>query len=287
MQPIVIKRIYFFKNLKNSKEALVGALILFIFLLSAIFAPYIAQHDPLAQDISKRLMPPFSQENGKAPFYLGTDQLGRDILSRIIYGGRITLFVGFVCACIASVVGSLLGVVAGYFGGKLDSIIMRIADVQLSFPFIILAIALVAVFGPNLTNIVIILGLTSWVRFARVVRADAMLLRELDYVSAAVAIGANHARIVFRHIIPNIISPIIVVATLEIPRMILMEAGLSFLGLGIQPPKPSWGSMASDGRVYINIAWWVTTFPGLAIMLVVLSVNLMGDWLRDELDVRI
>ena len=261
-------------------------LILTVFLISALFAPYIAPHDPLAQDLPSRLKPPGSYEKG-AYCFLGTDQLGRDILSRVIYGGRITLFVGFACAIIGSIVGSFLGVIAGYFGGKLDSIIMRIADVQLAFPFIILAIALVALFGPNLTNIVIILGLTSWVRFARVVRADALLLRELDYITASIAIGSSHKRIIFRHMLPNIISPIIVVMTLEIPRMILMEAALSFLGLGIQPPEPSWGSMASDGRVYINVAWWLTTFPGLAIMLVVLSVNLMGDWLRDELDVKI
>ncbi len=277
----------FYKSIKKSKEALIGLLLLITFILSAVFAPHLAPHDPLNQDLSKRLMPPSWQEKGAPSFFLGTDQLGRDILSRIIYGGRVTLFVGFICAFIACIVGSLLGVISGYFGGKIDSAIMRVADVQLSFPFIILAIALVAVFGPNLTNVVIILGLTSWVRFARIVRADTLLVRELDYVSAAVAIGASHARIVFRHIIPNVVSPIIVVGTLEIPRMILMEAALSFLGLGIQPPTPSWGSMASDGRVYMNIAWWLTTFPGLAIMLVVLSVNLVGDWLRDELDVKI
>lgn len=281
-----IRKNRFYKSLKKSKEALVGLLILTTFLISALFAPYISPHDPFDQDLSRRLKPP--GWNGKGAYHiLGTDQLGRDILSRIIHGARITLFVGFVCAIIASIVGSFLGVISGYFGGKIDSIIMRIADVQLAFPFIILAIALVAVFGPNLINIVIILGLTSWVRFARVVRADALLLREFDYVTASAAIGSSHKRIIFRHILPNIISPIIVVITLEIPRMILMESALSFLGLGIQPPEPSWGSMASDGRVYINVAWWLTTFPGIAIMLVVLSVNLMGDWMRDELDVKI
>jgi peptide/nickel transport system permease protein len=281
-----IRKNRFYRSLKKSKEALVGSLILTTFFISAILAPYICPHDPFDQDLSNRLAPPGWNEKGTYHI-LGTDQLGRDIFSRIIHGARITLFVGFVCAIIASIVGSFLGVIAGYFGGKIDSIIMRIADVQLAFPFIILAIALVAVFGPSLSNIVIILGLTSWVRFARVVRADALLLREFDYVTASTAIGSSHKRIIFRHILPNIISPIIVVMTLEIPRMILMEAALSFLGLGIQPPEPSWGSMASDGRVYINVAWWLTTFPGIAIMLVVLSVNLMGDWLRDELDVKI
>jgi peptide/nickel transport system permease protein len=256
-------------------------MVLAAFIMSGLLAPYILPYDPLAQELSNRLEPP-SFDN-----FLGTDQLGRDILSRLIDGGRITLFVGFTCATIASILGSILGLISGYFGGKLDSVIMRIADVQLAFPFMILAIALVAAFGPSLTNIVIILGLTSWVRFARVVRADTLLLREFDYITAATAIGSRHSRVIFRHILPNVISPIIVVMTLEIPRMILMESALSFLGLGVQPPQPSWGSMASEGRVYINVAWWLTTFPGLAIMLVVLSVNLIGDWLRDELDVRI
>jgi len=275
------------KHLFDSKEAFIGALLILLFVSTALLAHFISPHDPLHQDLTKRLLPPFWQTGGDPSFLLGTDALGRDILSRIIYGGRVTLFVGFICASIACVVGSLLGIIGGYLGGKVDNFIMRIADIQLSFPFIILAIALVAAFGPNLFNIVIILGLTSWVRFARVVRADTMLLREQDYVAAAVAIGASRVRIVLRHILPNVVSSIIVVGTLEVPRLILMEATLSFLGLGIQPPLPSWGSMASDGRVYISAAWWLCTFPGLAIMLVVLSVNLLGDWLRDELDVRI
>jgi peptide/nickel transport system permease protein len=275
------------KHLIGNKEAFIGAFIVVTFICTSIFAPVISPHDPLLQDLTKRLVPPFWQSGGNPTFLLGTDQLGRDILSRIMHGGKITLFVGFICASIACIIGSLLGIICGYLGGRIDSLVMRIADVQLSFPFIILAIALVAAFGPNLFNIVVILGLTSWVRFARVIRADTMLLREQDYIAAATAIGASHSRIVFRHILPNVVSSIIVVGTLEVPRLILMEATLSFLGLGIQPPLPSWGSMASDGRVYISAAWWLCTFPGLAIMTVVLSVNLLGDWLRDELDVRI
>ncbi|MBE0592709.1 MAG: ABC transporter permease, partial [Gemmatimonadales bacterium] len=210
-----------------------------------------------------------------------------DVLSRIIHGGRITLLVGFMCALIACVVGTVLGMVAAYAGGWIDSAIMRIADVQLSLPFIILAIALVAVVGPSLLNIIIVLGLTSWVRFARVVRAETLVVRELDYVTAAVALGAGHWRILLHHVLPNVASSIIVVATLEIPRLILMEAALSFLGLGVQPPMPSWGSMVSEGRTYIATAWWLTTLPGLAITMVSLSVNLIGDWLRDALDVRL
>jgi len=275
------------RSLVRSREALLGALIVVMFVVTAIGAPVVAPLDPLSQSLQDRLLPPVWQDGGSAAHLLGTDQLGRDVLSRIIYGGRITLLVGFMCALIACVVGTVLGMVAAYAGGWIDSAIMRIADVQLSLPFIILAIALVAVVGPSLLNIIIVLGLTSWVRFARVVRAETLVVRELDYVTAAVALGAGHWRILLHHVLPNVASSIIVVATLEIPRLILMEAALSFLGLGVQPPMPSWGSMVSEGRTYIATAWWLTTLPGLAITMVSLSVNLIGDWLRDALDVRL
>lgn len=275
------------RSLVRSREALLGALIVVMFVVTAIGAPVVAPLDPLSQSLQDRLLPPVWQDGGSAAHLLGTDQLGRDVLSRIIHGGRITLLVGFMCALIACVVGTVLGMVAAYAGGWIDSAIMRIADVQLSLPFIILAIALVAVVGPSLLNIIIVLGLTSWVRFARVVRAETLVVRELDYVTAAVALGAGHWRILLHHVLPNVASSIIVVATLEIPRLILMEAALSFLGLGVQPPMPSWGSMVSEGRTYIATAWWLTTLPGLAITMVSLSVNLIGDWLRDALDVRL
>jgi len=275
------------RRLVWTAEAIVGVMVLLGFGLAAAGAPWVAPRDPLKQNIERRLLPPAWYDRGELSHALGTDPLGRDILSRIVVGGRISLGVGLVGACLGAVAGVGLGVVAGYFGGRVDALVMRVADVQLAFPFILLAIALVAALGPSLVNIVLVLGLTSWVRFARVVRADALALREGESIAAIVALGARHTRVIIRHILPNIMSPIVVVATLEIPRMILMEAALSFLGLGIQPPAASWGSMVSDGRRYLEIAWWVATFPGLAIMLVVLSVNLLGDWIRDTLDVRL
>lgn len=275
------------RRLVWTAEAIVGVVVLLGFGLAAAGAPWVAPRDPLKQNIERRLLPPVWYDRGEFSHALGTDPLGRDILSRIVVGGRISLGVGLVGACLGAIVGVGLGVVAGYFGGRVDALVMRVADVQLAFPFILLAIALVAALGPSLVNVVLVLGLTSWVRFARVVRADALALREGESVAAIVALGAGHTRVIARHVLPNIMSPIVVVATLEIPRMILMEAALSFLGLGIQPPAASWGSMVSDGRKYLEIAWWVATCPGLAIMLVVLSVNLLGDWIRDSLDVRL
>ncbi|OWT65890.1 peptide ABC transporter permease [Candidimonas nitroreducens] len=265
---------------------MVGVAIVLAVIVAAVAAPYLSPADPLAQNLSHRLLPPFWEKLGSTAHFLGTDQLGRDVLARLLYGARITLLVGFVCTFIAGTVGTMLGIIAAYIGGRVDALIMRLADIQLSLPFIILAIALVAALGPSLFNIIIVLGLTSWVRFARVVRAETLVVRELNYIEAAHALGAGAWRIVRHHILPNVASPIIVVATLEIPRLILMEASLSFLGLGVQPPTPSWGSMVSEGRSYLDVAWWLTTVPGLAITVVVLSVNLVGDWLRDSLDVR-
>lgn len=274
------------RRLRWNVEAVVGLLVLLGFGVGAAAAPWVAPRDPLQQRVEKRLLPPVWDARGDPAYVLGTDAVGRDVLSRIVHGGRISLGVGFVGAGLGAIVGVTLGLIAGYFGGRLDAVLMRVADVQLAFPFIILAIALVAALGPSLVNIVVVLGLTSWVRFARVVRADTLVLRELESVAAVVALGGGHTRVLLRHVLPNLVSPIAVVTTLEIPRMILMEAALGFLGLGIQPPAASWGSMVSDGRRYLEVAWWVATFPGLAIMLVVLSVNLLGDWTRDTLDVR-
>lgn len=275
------------RGLTGSAEAAVGVAIVVSFAFAALAAPYLSSADPITQDLTQRLLPPFWRDGGSNAHILGTDQLGRDILARLLYGGRITLLVGFVCTFIAGVVGTLLGIIAAYAGGRVDALIMRIADVQLSLPFIVLAIALVAALGPNLFNIIIILGLTSWVRFARVVRAEALVIRELNYIEATIALGAGPWRVIWRHILPNVASSIIVVATLEIPRLVLMEAALSFLGLGVQPPTPSWGAMVSEGRSYLEVAWWLTAIPGIAITLVALSVNLIGDSLRDSLDVRI
>ncbi len=268
-------------GLKKSRSAQFGLVIIFLFIFMAIFAPLISPYDPLIQDISQRLKPPSMAHP------LGTDQLGRDVLSRVIYGSRISLIVGFSAVFISGIIGITLGMVSGFYGKWVDTIIMRLADIQLSLPFILLAIAIMAVLGPGLKNIILVLGITGWVIYARIVRGETLKTRNIDFVNAALALGNNDIRIIFRHILPNVLASAIVVATLEMARMIIMEAALSFLGLGIQPPTSSWGTMVADGRDYITNAWWLITFPGLAIMITVLGINLFGDWLRDSLDPKL
>jgi peptide/nickel transport system permease protein len=275
------------RSLFKSKAALGGLIILFMVIASAILAPYLVPHDPIAQDINNRLKPPVWDPKGSWEHLLGTDQLGRDILSRLIYGSRISLIVGLSAVLISGTIGILIGLIAGYYGGWLDDIFMRLADIQLAFPFILLSIAVIAVLGPSLRNIIIILGITGWVVYARVIRAEVLSVRELEFIQAVHALGGQNLRILFRHILPNVISPGIVIATLEVARMIILESALSFLGLGVQPPTPTWGGMLNDGRQYLYNAWWLATFPGLAIMLTVLGINLLGDWIRDTLDPRL
>ncbi len=270
-----------FLGLKKSKSAQFGLVIIFLFIFVAIFAPIISPYSPVDQDISQRLKPPSRLHP------LGTDQLGRDILSRIIYGSRISLIVGFSAVFISGIIGITLGMVSGFYGGKVDAVIMRLADIQLSLPFILLAIAIMAVLGPGLRNIILVLGITGWVIYARIVRGETLQTKNVDFVQAAVSLGNRDIRILFKHILPNVLASAIIVATLEMARMIIMEAALSFLGLGIQPPTPSWGSMVADGRDYITNAWWLITFPGLAIMITVLGINLFGDWLRGSLDPKL
>jgi peptide/nickel transport system permease protein len=227
-------------------------------------------------------------QEGAAPQYLlGTDHLGRDIVSRLIYGARISIVVSVSAVALSAILGTLIGLFSGFYGGKVDNIFMRLADVQLAFPFILLAIAIIAVLGPNLQNIIIVMGITGWVIYARVVRAEVLSLREKEFITSVRALGGSNRRIIFKHLLPNVIPPIIVIITLEMARMIIMEAALSFLGLGIQPPTPTWGGMLADGRVYLATSWWLATFPGLVIMLVVLGINLLGNWLRDILDPRL
>jgi peptide/nickel transport system permease protein len=275
------------RKLLENKGAVFGLIMVLGIIFSAAFAPLLSPHDPILQDVEKRLIPPMGQDGADSQYLLGTDHLGRDIVSRLIYGARISIVVSVSAVALSALLGTLIGLLSGFYGGKVDNIFMRIADVQLAFPFILLAIAIIAVLGPNLQNIIIVMAITGWVIYARVVRAEILSLREKEYVTAVRALGGSNSRIIFNHLLPNVIPPIIVIITLEMARMIIMEAALSFLGLGIQPPTPTWGGMLADGRVYLSTSWWLATFPGLVIMLVVLGINLLGNWLRDILDPRL
>lgn len=269
-------------SLWENKRGLIGCVIVLCVVFIAIFAPLISPLDPLAQDLSLRLKPPGWHE-GNATYWLGTDQLGRDIASRIIYGSRISLVVSLSAVLVGAILGISVGLVSGYFRGTIDAVIMRLADIQLAFPFILLIIAVVAVLGPSLINIVAVLGITGWVVYARIVRSEVLSLREREFITAAKALGCTNFKIIATHLFPNVGASCIVIATLEIARMILIESALSFLGLGVQPPTPSWGGMLADGRVYLYTSWWLPTFPGLVLMVTILGVNLVGDWLRDFL----
>jgi peptide/nickel transport system permease protein len=275
------------RKLLENKGAVFGLIMVLAVIFSAIFAPLLSPQDPIFQDVEKRLIPPLGQTGADPRYLLGTDQLGRDIVSRLIYGARISLVVSISAVAFSGILGTIIGLLSGFYGGKVDSIFMRIADVQLAFPFILLAIAIIAVLGSSLPNIIIVMGITGWVIFARVVRAEVLSLREKEFITSVRALGGSNSRIIFNHLFPNVIPPCIVIVTLEMARMIIMEAALSFLGLGIQPPTPTWGGMLADGRVYLATSWWLATFPGLAIMLVVLGINLLGNWLRDILDPRL
>ena len=270
------------RNLTKNKAVPVGLAVLLAIVTAALFAPFLAPQDPNETDVARRLVSP-----GEFGNLLGTDNLGRDILSRIIYGARVSLIVGVLGVLSSGIFGVLIGAISGYYGGKLDDVGNWIMNVQLTIPFILLAIALVTIFGPGLRNMIIVLAITQWVIYARVIRGSVLAVKEADFVEAARAIGASQARILIRHILTNSLAPLIVVATFQLARLVLYEASLSFLGLGVPSNTPSWGSMISDGRAYLATAWWVSTLPGVAIMLFVLSVNILGDWLRDEMDPRL
>ena len=270
-----------------SFRALFGITVLVIMSGAALLAPQIAPWDPGRQMLMKRLRPPAWEARGLREHPLGTDHLGRDILSRIVYGGRISLGVGLSAVTLSAFIGVTLGLLAGFHGGRTDAVVMRVADVFLSIPYILLAMGVVFALGPSLLNVILVMAVTRWVQFARIVRADVLSIREREFVSGARARGNRSLRLLLRHVLPNALTPIIVVATLELAFMIIYESALSFLGLGVQPPTPTWGWMLSDGRNYLATAWWLATFPGLAIMLTVLAVNLLGDWLRDTLDPRL
>ncbi|MDQ6740292.1 MAG: ABC transporter permease, partial [Actinomycetota bacterium] len=266
---------------------LVGLLLVCVFVIAAVSAPLIEPNDPQVQDIARRLRPPgYLDRQTSTIFWLGTDGLGRDVLSRLIEGARVSLLVGVGGAGIAAVLGTLLGLTAGYAGGWLDSVIMRLVDVWQAIPFTILAIAVVVILGPSLGNVIFVLGITSWVTYARVVRGETLSQRSGEIVLAARVLGAGPVRIVLRHVLPQVSASVIVLSSLLVGSMILFEASLSFLGLGVQPPTPSWGNMVLDGVEPIRTAWWVSFFPGLAILLSVMGINLLGDGLRDALDPR-
>lgn len=269
------------KQLLRNRRAVVGGIILLVIITMAIFAPYVATHDPVKQNIRNQLKPP-SREH-----IFGTDQFGRDIFSRVVYGARLSLRVGFLSISFALVVGGLLGLVSGYFGGWMEMIIMRLIDILLALPGFLLALAIVAALGPGLENVVMAIGVSYVPSFARMMRSSVLATRELDYVGAAQALGASDSRIIFLHILPNSISPIIVLTTLSMAGAILSAAGLSFLGLGAQPPTPEWGSMIATARPFIRVSHWSVTIPGLAIFITVMCLNLVGDGLRDALDPRL
>ena len=270
-----------------SFRAVFGLTVLLCIGGAALLAPQIAPWDPARQMLLKRLRPPMWEARGLREHPLGTDHLGRDILSRILYGGRISLGVGLSAVTLSCLLGVTLGLLAGFHGGRTDAFIMRVVDVFLAIPYILLAMGVVFALGPSLLNVILVMAMTRWVQFARIVRADVLSIREREFVSGARARGNRSTRLLLRHVLPNALTPIIVVATLELAFMIIYESALSFLGLGVQPPTPTWGWMLSDGRNYVATAWWLATFPGLAIMLTVLAVNLLGDWLRDTLDPRL
>lgn len=271
------------RRLKRNKMAILGLVILVILVLLAVFADVIANYDNVVikQNLAHRLQGP------SAAHWLGTDEFGRDIFARLVHGTRVSLQVGIVAVGISIVIGGILGAVAGYYGGKLDNTIMRVMDIFLAVPSILLAIAIVSALGPSIINLMLAISISSVPSYARIVRASVLSIRDQEFIEAAKAIGASNTRIIFRHIIPNSLAPVIVQATLGVASAILSTAGLSFIGLGIQPPAPEWGSMLSGGRQYLRYAWWVTTFPGVAIMITILSLNLLGDGLRDALDPRL
>lgn len=273
----------FFKLILNNYPVLLSIIFLLLIIISGLFSPQLAPHDPMKQNLINSLQPPFWSEGGDIKFPLGTDHLGRDILSQIIYGSRISLAVSISAVFLSGFFGAMIGLLSAYWGGIFEDLVMRVVDVQMAFPFILLALIVLAVLGPGFINIIIVLLLTNWIYYARISRAEVLHIKETEYVQAAMALGSSNIRIMVRHILPNMVNPLIVLATLRIASMVLMESSLSFLGLGITG-VPTWGSMLSNGRHYITVAYWMTTFPGLAIFFTVLSVNLLGDWVRDVTD---
>jgi len=271
----------FWRRFLENRMAVAGSVVVLALFVVSLFAPWLAPYDPSAIDLEKVLMPPSGDH------WLGTDPLGRDVLSRMIWGARISLKVGFVATGIAILIGAVLGAVAGYYGGWTDAVIMRFVDIMLCFPAFFLILAVIAILEPSIWNIMLIIGVTGWMGITRLVRADFISLKERDFVLAARVIGASDFRIIFVHILPNAMASILVTATLGVAGAILTESALSFLGIGVQPPTPSWGNILTAGKDNIDIAWWLSLYPGLAILVTVLGYNLLGEGLRDALDPRL
>jgi peptide/nickel transport system permease protein len=271
-------------SLSHHPLALIGLVLVSIMILTAIAAPLIAPMDPRTQSIGNRLLAPMERNRDGELHVLGTDNLGRDILSRVIYGSRISLAASFTAVLITAFVGLMLGLVSGYVGRWIDSVLMALVNLQLAFPFMLLALAIIALLGANLVNLVIVFVVTGWPIYARTIRAAVLGLKEREFVEAARAIGGSHSRIILRHLLPNVVSPLTVLASFMVAQLIILEAALGFLGLSVQPPTPTWGNMLADGRQYIQDAWWLSAFPGIAIMITAAGVNFIGDGLRDILD---
>jgi peptide/nickel transport system permease protein len=263
------------------------ALLMLLLVVPAVLAPLVAPYDPLKGSLAKRLKPPVWQEGGSFDNVLGTDKLGRDILSRMIHGARVSLMVSLVAIFVGGIIGTALGLISGYFGGKTDALIMRLVDISLSLPTILLALVLVAAVGPSFGTVIGVLVVLLWARYARLVRGETFSIKHRDFIARARVAGASHTRIMTRYIFPNVVNSLIVLATLQVGYVILLESALSFLGAGLPRPTPAWGLMIADGRELIVTAWWVSMFPGLAIMFTVLALNLLGDWLRDHLDPKL
>ncbi len=272
---------------KLRRAPLMPLLIISLLVLTSVFANFITTYSPTEPSLEKRLIPPFWMKGGSLSYPLGTDPLGRDILTRIIYGARVSLAVSFMTIFFAGFFGVLVGLISGYYGGWLDSVSMRIVDATVSLPTILLAIILVVIFGGGLMNVVIAIAMLQWARYARVIRGEVLSLKQKEFIAQARIAGCSGLRILLVHLFPNVVNTLVVLLTVEVGRIIIMEASLSFLGAGIPPPTPAWGYMVADGREYITSAWWVSLFPGMAILLTVLSFNLFGDWLRDTLDPKL
>jgi peptide/nickel transport system permease protein len=265
----------------------VSAAVLLAIIAAAVLAPVIAPYAPNAQNLAMRLRPPFWQGGGSAAHLLGTDELGRDMLTRILYGAQVSLAVGAIAVLCRAVVGVLIGLVAGYFGGPIRTFFMRLGDIQLALPALVLAIGIIAALGPSIANVILVLSIAGWILYARLVVSEVQVIRQQEYVAGARLLGASHVRILTRHVLPNIVPTVIVYASLDFGAMMLTEGSLSFLGLGVQPPQPSWGGMAADGRALIGSAWWIATLPGAALVLTVAMINVLGEQLRDRLDPRL